>query len=53
MSADHRMWVFVSDDDFLPRGEYLVTLWDSGTVEIAWRPERRAVWGPPVQGEER
>jgi hypothetical protein len=43
----YRLWV--NDDSTI-----LVRLWlDSGTVEVATRPDRDATWGPPVVlGEE-
>lgn len=28
--------------------EYLLTIWDDGTREIATRPNPGSTWGPPV-----
>lgn len=37
----YRLWV--NDDRTV-----LVRLWDTGALEVATRPDRDAVWGPPV-----
>ncbi len=29
--------------------EYLLTVWDDGTREVATRPHSCATWGPPVE----
>lgn len=32
-------------------GQYLITVWQDGTGELAWRPDSRATWGPPARLE--
>jgi hypothetical protein len=37
-------FVFNGTDE---RDQWLVTIWDGGTAELAFRPSPDAVWGPP------
>ena len=54
-TRNHRLLVFEGDGVDLPTGQYLITIWDSGTVEMAWREDTdtKLVWHKPFLGEER
>lgn len=47
----YKPYVFdLNQDDMFPAlGQILVTVWDSGNVEIAYRPSRWDSWWAPLK----
>lgn len=52
---NQQFFIRVSPEDGIVRamspGEYVVTVWDDGDVQLSYRPHGTRTWGPPVDAE--
>lgn len=52
MSSDLRVLTISEGRPFLPAGQYLITVFPTGEIELAWRAAPPHTWGPPIRAIE-